>query len=216
MRNEKIIILYEDRDIIVCFKPAKLLTIRTSDKKTYFNNAYHFLKERQLAKKENLFIVHRLDFDTSGLLIFAKNYTVKERLQSIFEQRRVERCYEAVVREDLPLNKKYQVRQYLTQNKSHQVYVTKDKVNGKEAITLLESKNHIKEGSVLDIRILTGRKNQIRLAIRELGLTLIGDERYSRDKADRMYLNAYRLAFPKEAKLKKPEFEIKPLWLKKD
>lgn len=206
-------ILYEDEDVIVIYKPYHLLTIRTDDKKTFSYNAYHFLKERQLAKREGLYIVHRLDFDTSGILIFAKSYPVKERLQALFEQRAVKRFYEAVVREKIPLGKEYKVRQFLAMNKSHQVYVTKDEKVGKEAITLIRANNYINIGTALKIEILTGRRNQIRLALRTLKLTLIGDKKYHHDEAKRMYLNAYKLIFPKEAKLKRSEFSVSPLWL---
>ena len=208
-------ILYEDKDIIVIYKPYHLLTIRTDDKKTFSYNAYHFLKERQMARHENLLIVHRLDFDTSGILIFAKSFSIKERLQSIFESRAVKRYYEAVVKEKVPLGKEYLVKQYLAMNKSHQVFVTKDKKIGKEAITSIKANNYINIGTALDIEIFTGRRNQIRIAISSLGLTLIGDKKYSDDIAKRMYLNAYKLVFPKEAKLQKSSFEVKPLWLVK-
>lgn len=208
-------ILYEDRDIIVIYKPYHLLTIRTDDKKTFTYNAYHFLKERQLTRHEGLFIVHRLDFDTSGILVFAKSAAVKERLQSIFEARQVKRYYEAVIKEKIPLGKEYLVKQYLAMNKSHQVYVTKDKTLGKEAITSIKANNYINIGTALDIEIFTGRRNQIRIAISSLKLTLIGDKKYSDDVAKRMYLNAYKLVFPEEAKLKKTTFEVKPLWLVK-
>ena len=207
-------ILYEDSDVIVIYKPYHLLTIRTDDKKTFSYNAYHFLKERQLVKKEGLFVVHRLDFETSGLLIFAKSYEVKERLQALFEKRKVQRYYEAVVKEHLPLQKEYFVKQYLGMTKSHQVFVTNDPTKGKEAITKIKTNNHIQLRTALDIEILTGRRNQIRIAIRSLKLTLVGDKKYSDDEAKRMYLNAYKLVFPKEAQLQQNVFEVKPLWLR--
>lgn len=85
--------------------------------------------------------------------------------------------------------------------------------NGKEAITLVEASNYIQIGTALKINIRTGRRNQIRLAIHHLGLTLLGDKRYSHNENKRMYLNCYHLSFPKEAKLKQSDFSTAPLWL---
>jgi len=204
-------ILYEDESIIVVYKKRNVFTIRTTDKKTYAYNLYHYLKMYMWKKKEDLFIVHRLDYETSGILIFAKSYPMKEKLQKCFEERKVIRDYEAVIQERIPLNQSFHVEQYL-EERGFKVFQT-DKEHGKQAITDISSINYINIGTALKINISTGRKNQIRMAIHSLGFTLLGDKRFANSEAKRMYLNAYRLVFPAELGLKQPEFKVDPLWI---
>ena len=211
MKKELFQIVYEDRDVLVVNKDKNILTIRTADPKTFNRNLYHYVHDYLVSRHSRPFIVHRLDFETSGLVVFAKSFEVKERLQKCFEERKVVRLYEAVVRESVPMAKIYHVHMMLEQNRNtFQVYQSS---RGKEAITLIEAINPIQIGTALKVEILTGRKNQIRLAIHKKGWTLIGDQRYSRDEGKRMYLNAYYLRFPEESGLKKREFFCEPLWI---
>ncbi len=106
-------IVYEDSDIIVVYKNKNLLTIRTDDKKTFSRNLYHYVHEYLAKKHQRPYIVHRLDFDTSGLVIFAKTPQMKEILQKCFEERTVTRIYEAGIRENIEIGKTYKVHQYL-------------------------------------------------------------------------------------------------------
>lgn len=203
-------ILYEDNSILVVYKQRNVFTIRTNDKYTFTHNLYHYLYLYLKKKNENIYIVHRLDYETSGILIFAKNLEMKNYLQSLFEERKVQRYYEAVIKEKIPLNYQKEVR--MTLNIKDNGKVIKDN-DGKEAITILQASNYIQIGTALKIEIKTGRKNQIRMAINEEGFTLIGDKRYSNNIDKRMYLNAYHLILPKDDKLKENEFYVKPLWL---
>lgn len=164
-------------------------------------------------KGERIFIVHRLDYETSGLLIFAKKLEVKERLQSLFEERKIKRLYEAVIQEKIEPGLTWEVAQYLTSNGKGGRVILTDKEHDKEAITHLKSANQIQIGTVLNIQIDTGRRAQIRMAIASLGYHLIGDNKCSNTPAKRMYLNAYRLKFPEESYLKQRIFETTPLWL---
>lgn len=205
-------IYYEDKDIIVVIKKSGLLSVATD--KDDRHNLYHYVREYLNNKKQRVFIVHRLDRDTSGLVVFSKSMAMKERLQSYFETGNVIRHYEAIVKESIEPGKRMKVDQYLAFDpKSGNVYVTKDKEKGKRAITYLECDHTNKLGSVLKIDIKTGRRNQIRLACKTLGLTLIGDKKYSKDKSSRMFLNEYELEFPKESGLRKTRFHLEPLWL---
>jgi len=205
-------IYYEDADILVVIKPAGLLSIGTD--KDANHNLYHYVREYLNAKRQKVFIVHRLDRDTSGLVIFAKTPAWKEKLQTCFEEATVKRSYEAIVREQVEPGKSYKVEQYLAfDERSGNVYVTRDPHLGKKAVTLLRADHRNKLGTVMDIHILTGRRNQIRLALKSLGLTLLGDRKYTEDKSKRMFLNAYELVFPKELKLRKGIFRLSPLWL---
>lgn len=213
MRKPPYQIIYEDEQIIVVYKERNVFSIRTTDKRTFTHNLYHYIHEYLKKKNERPFIVHRLDYETSGIMIFAKSSELKEELQSYFENRQVIRLYEAVIKEKIDPNISYNVIQYLASNgKGGKVFVA-DKSIGKEAITHLCSKNQIQIGTVLDISIETGRRAQIRMAINSLGYHLLGDNRYSNIPAKRMYLNAYKLVFPENSSTKKKEFYVKPLWL---
>lgn len=205
-------ILYEDSDILVVDKKRNVFTIRTQDKRTFAHNLYHYLKVYLNRKGEDLFIVHRLDYETSGLLVFAKSALVKARLQSCFEQRNVLRLYEGVIPFGLPLGKDFTVKQYLSSGKGKIEAVNRE--DGKEAITYLRTQNDIQIGTALRIQIETGRRNQIRLALSFLGYPLLGDSRYQGKEAKRLYLNAYLLSFPDEAHLKQNTFFMPPLWIK--
>lgn len=206
-------ILYEDEKILVVYKKRDVFTIRTNDKKTFSHNLYHYLKMYLFKKRENLFIVHRLDYETSGIILFAKSYQIKQALQKCFEERKVTKLYEGVVAEKIPLNKKYHVVQYLKKEGMNVVVSSKEDEEAKEAITDIESINYIQIGTALKIAIDTGRHNQIRLAIHSLGLTLLGDKRFCNSEAKRMYLNAYSLSFPPESGLTKTTFSVDPLWI---
>ncbi len=206
-------IIYEDDEIIVVYKERDVFSIHTNDKKTYTHNLYHYLYEYLKKKGERPFIVHRLDYETSGVMVFAKSSSLKEELQSYFENRQVIRLYEAVIEERIEPNIHYDVNQYLASNdKGGKVFVSNEE-NGKEAITHLTSKNQIQIGTVLHISIETGRRAQIRMAISSLGYHLLGDNKYSETSAKRMYLNAYKLVFPSSSSIKQKEFFTNPLWL---
>lgn len=206
-------IIYEDDDILVVYKERNVFTIRTSDKRTYSHNLYHYIHEYLAKKGERPFIVHRLDYETSGLLIFAKKSFLKELLQKELEEHHVKRLYEAVIQERIESGLAFDVKQYLASNeKGGKVYLSNPKC-GKLAITHLISKNQIQIGTVLDISIETGRRAQIRLAISSLGYHLLGDMKYSFVPAKRMYLNSYELDFDESLPIKKHHFQIKPLWL---
>ncbi len=204
-------IIYEDKDIIVVYKKKDVFSIRTTDKKTFAHNLYHYLREYLIKKDESIFIVHRLDYETSGVMIFAKSGQMKQKLQDCFKNHQVERHYEAVIKEKIPLNKTYRVKQYLSMY-GKGVIVSNEK-EGKEAITNITSINYTNIGTAVDITIETGKHNQIRLAIQHLHLTLLGDKRYSHDEAKRMYLNEYKLVFPTELGLAQSVFETAPLWI---
>ncbi|MCR4698131.1 MAG: RluA family pseudouridine synthase [Bacilli bacterium] len=206
-------IIYQDKDIMAVYKKSGLLTIGTP--KDPDHNLYHYVREYLNLHREKCFIVHRLDRDTSGIVLFAKSFEMKEKLQKAFEERNVIRKYEAVVREHLPLDIKKKVVQYLFYDKrSGRVFIANPKERkGLEAITYIRTNNYIDLGTVLDINIETGRQNQIRLALHSLHYTLIGDSKYAHDEAKKMLLNEYYLELPTYLKLKQNVFTTRPLWL---
>ncbi len=209
-------ILYEDEKIIVVYKNRDVFTIKTEDKKTYSYNLYHYLFLYLRKKGEKPYLVHRLDFETSGILIFAKDGMTQLCLRKCFEERKVIRLYEAVIKEELPLGLKKEVKMFLSKNEKGKRIVPVSEQEGKEAITIYQVRNRIQIGTALKIQILTGRRNQIRIALKEEGMTLIGDRRYSMNEAKRMYLNSYYLKFPSDFGLRKNEFVLQPLWLKEE
>lgn len=205
-------VLYEDKDRIAVTKKSGLLTIAKTEGD--YHNLYHYVRDYLNRKKQKCFIVHRLDRDTSGIVLFAKSIARKEKLQSVFESQEVGRFYEAVIVEDRkePLH----IEQFINYNKkSGRSYVTKDRKEGKLAITdiIPDHKNDL--GTTIKIKIETGRQNQIRLAIASSGYTLLGDKKYSRSSFKRRMLNEYRIILPKD-KFRKNVFYLKPLWLKRD
>ena len=193
MRKEKLNIVYQDKDIIVVSKDTNLLTIGTERERE--NTLYHkvLMYERSKHKANKIFIVHRLDKDTSGIVLFAKNEKAKNILQDNWDKYAIERKYVAVV--EGKLNKKEdEIRSYLKENSVHKVYSTKDK-DGKLAITGYKVLNTSKSFSLVDIDIKTGRKNQIRVHLSDIGNPIIGDKKYGSktNPIKRMGLHANKL-----------------------
>lgn len=206
-------IVYEDEDLLVVYKPAGLLTVDDDRGST---NLYSLLKERESRsplRRDRLFVVHRLDRDTSGLLIFARSARVKDVLQSAFEEGAVERRYEAVVSgRRLPLDKTLRVTINLAQDQKGNIKVVSR--GGKECVTYIRCLAQGEQRSLLDVSLLTGRRNQIRLSLKTLGCPIVGDSKYGGIRAERMMLNAYLLDFPSELGLKRAHFEVPRLFAK--
>jgi RluA family pseudouridine synthase len=175
-------IIYEDQDIIVVNKVNGLLTVSTDrerDKTAHFL-LNEYVKKGNARSKNRVFIVHRLDRDTSGILVFAKSEKVKRYLQD--EWSSFTKKYFAVVHGKL-LEKEGVITSYLTENRAHRMYSTKDSEKGKLSKTGYKL---IKEGrgfSLLEISLFTGRKNQIRVHFSEKGHPVVGDKLYG--KVDR-------------------------------
>ena len=186
-------ILFEDDNIIVVNKPSGLLTISTDKEKE--KTLYHIARDYLISKdkRARVFIVHRLDKDTSGIVILAKNEKTKRDLQDNWNDFVKLREYTAVVHGNL--NKKEdKIVEYLMETKTNLVYKTNNK-EGKEAITNYKVIKENDEYSLVSINIETGRKNQIRVAFNNLGNPIVGDKKYSniKDNESRLYLHANRL-----------------------
>ncbi len=189
-------VVHEDDDILIIDKPEGLLTMATDKEKEW--TAYHALTDYVRASgktgRERIFIVHRLDREASGLIIFAKNVKTKEALQKNWQE--VEKKYYAVV-EGLPNEKSGTLESYLAEDKFRRVYSTGRSYDTKYART---DYRVLKEGrgvSLLEVTLHTGRKNQIRVHLSDFGHPIIGDEKYGShvDAARRMGLHAFRLTF---------------------
>lgn len=180
MKKDRLDIVYEDKEIIVINKPAHLLCIATADER--YNTLYHKVLEYEKKKNKNnkIFIVHRLDKDTSGLVLFAKNQKLKEQFQENWNSLAINREYYAIV-EGFVSKAKETIVQNLKETKTLLTYVTNDS-DGKQAITSYEVLKASKNYSILKIKILTGRKNQIRVAMQSINHPIIGDKKYGSKK----------------------------------
>lgn len=193
MVKEKLDIIYEDKTMIVVNKPAHLLTIATSDEK--INTLYHKVYEYEKKKHKNnkIFIVHRLDKDTSGIVLFAKNEKLKNALQKDWNDLAKVREYYAIVEGDVKKDKDI-IKEYLWETKTL-LTVRSSKEKGVLAITEYECLKRTKAHSILNINIKTGRKNQIRVAMQGINHPIIGDKKYGSTKNPlrRLCLHASRL-----------------------
>lgn len=186
-------VLFEDDHIIVVNKPSGLLTIATAKERE--KTLFHIVREYLVSKDKHakVFIVHRLDKDTSGIVVLAKDEKTKNKLQENWNEYVSLREYVAVVHGKL--NKESdRIVQHLKETKTNLVYVSRDN-DGKEAITNYKV---IKENdlySMVSITLETGRKNQIRVAFNTLRHPIVGDKKYGniKDKESRLYLHANRL-----------------------
>jgi len=170
-------ILYEDEDILVVDKVNGLLTVSTE--KVRDNTAYFLLtayvRKGNQKSKNRIFIVHRLDRDTSGVLVFAKHEKAKQYLQT--EWQKFSKKYYAVVHGTLPQQEGV-IETYLTENQAHKVYSVSDPKKGKLAQTGYRVLKVSKNFSLLEIDLMTGRKNQIRVHFSEMGNPVAGDKIY--------------------------------------
>jgi RluA family pseudouridine synthase len=170
-------ILYEDRDILVVDKVSGLLTV--SNDKVKENTAYYLLTDyvRKGNKKSRhrIFIVHRLDKDTSGVIVFAKTEKAKRYLQD--EWQRFQKQYCALVHGELP-KKEGIITSYLAENSARKMYSVSDPKKGKLSKTAYKVVRELGPYSFLEIDLLTGRKNQIRVHFAEEGYPVVGDKKY--------------------------------------
>ncbi len=189
-------ILFEDEDLIVVNKPAGLLAVGTPTNRT--RTAYFlltdYLRRGNPKSRNRVFIVHRLDQWTSGVLIFAKSEQVKERLQKNWPQ--VKKTYIAVVH-GRPEKAEGTVSSYLAENRGLKVYSTNDPSRGKLARTAYKVVKQAVDFSLLEIDLLTGRKNQIRVHLADIGCPIVGDRKYGNpdDGYKRLALHARSIRF---------------------
>ncbi len=184
---KKLDIAYEDKYLLIVNKPAKLLTIAGKNNEVnLYSEVYDYLHK----KNQKVFIVNRLDKDTSGLVVFAKNENVKRKMQDNWEN--VERKYFAVV--NGILNRDGYVESYLRETKTLLTYSAK---SGKYAKTIYKVIKYNKKYSLLEIKLVTGRKNQIRVHMADIKHSIVGDKKYglNNNPINRMGLHAYYLSF---------------------
>ena len=190
-------IIHEDKDIIVINKEAGLLTMASNKEKnkTAFATLSAHVKKAHADNK--IYIVHRLDRETSGLILFAKNEEIKTKLQESWNDTIQERTYIAIVEGKME-EQAGTVTSYLTESETSLiVHSSQNPKKGKKAITHYKVMNFKKGLSMLKVNLETGRKNQIRVHMQDLKHPVIGDKKYGStcSPIERLGLHAQVIAF---------------------
>lgn len=157
--HPRIKIVYEDDDILVVNKGYGLLSVGTDSIKE--GTAYSILREylKRKDQRNKIFIVHRLDQHTSGLMMFAKNTQAKETMQHNWNNMVLERCYNAIIRGRME-PAEGEIRSYLTENSAHEVYSTQNPEEGQLAVTRYRTVGHRGPYTLLELNLATGRKTR--------------------------------------------------------
>ncbi|MFH1092740.1 MAG: RluA family pseudouridine synthase [Candidatus Omnitrophota bacterium] len=201
-------ILYEDRDIIVIDKSAGLLSVKANyeAEKTAHHLLTNYVRKGNPKAKIELFVVHRLDRDTSGVLIFAKTLAIREKFAT--QWKNVEKKYLALVHGNLK-EKNGIIESYLAEGDDYTVRSVKNPEEGKLARTKYKVIKETNKHSLLEIDLLTGKKNQIRVHLSESGHPIVGDEKYKRNSKGRLALHAWSIKFKHPFNNKEMMFETK-------
>ena len=189
-------ILHEDLDLLVVVKPAGLLTVGTDRDKSRTAHCLlnDYVRKGNPKARNRVYVVHRLDQDTSGILLFAKSEQAKTFLQEHWDA--TDKHYLAIVHGQLTA-REGMISSYLAENAAHNVYSTPDAGKGKLSHTAYKVLQESQGLSLLDIHLLTGRKHQIRVHFAEHGHPVAGDRKYGgRDAVcKRLALHASSIAF---------------------
>ena len=200
-------IVWEDDELIVVDKKDGLLSV--SDSPTQERTAYFLLNEyvKKINPRNKIFILHRLDKGTSGLMMFAKNRNIQEYLRENWHNMITKRTYVALI-EGIPEKKEDTIITYLAENSRMKVYCT-DPQNGKEAVSHYHVLKSNADYSLIEVDLETGRKNQIRAQMEYIGYPVAGDPKYGAltDPAGRLMLHAMRLFFIHPATNQEMRFE---------
>ena len=189
-------ILHEDKDLLVVEKPSGLLTVGTGSNTSrtahYLLNDY--VRKGNPKSRNRVYVVHRLDQDTSGLLIFARSEQSKKFLQDNWSE--TEKHYLAIVHGQLEPGEG-RITSYLAENAAHNVYSTPDPAKGKLSHTDYKELRRTNGLSLMDIHLVTGRKHQIRVHFAGQGHPVLGDRKYGKEKnaAKRLALHARSITF---------------------
>lgn len=196
-------ILYEDQALVVIYKPEGLLSVATDTE--VFRTAHDYLKRRSPGRR--VFPVHRLDRDTSGVMVFAYTQEAKEHLKDQFEKHTIHREYRAILSGHLE-EKQGKWESYLIEDSAFRVHESYKKDGAKLAITFFEVLQESRRLSLVKFVLKTGKKNQIRVQAAERGHPVMGDTKYGNehDTFPRLALHAMVLEFDHPLKDKKMSF----------
>lgn len=194
-QNPQVRILYEDEWMVVIEKASGLLSVPNDNARE--NNAFNIVREyiRHDNPNAELFTCHRLDQYTSGILMFSKNRDMQQELRDNWDYYVKERRYVCVT-ERVPEKKEDEIQSLLTENDRLQVHSTDNEDEGKLAVThyrVLQSRGRY---ALVDVEIFTGKKNQIRVHMTEMGCPIAGDIKYGAETnpARRLMLHNYRFS----------------------
>ena len=209
LREAGVRIIHQDDDLIAIDKPAALLSVATERERS--DTAFARLNAYLAARREGRpFVVHRLDRETSGVLLFARSAAARDRVQASWD--RVTKTYLAVV-EGEPRPSEGTIRNFLTEGDDLRVRASAGpRPRSKEAVTRYRVAAAGNGRAVVEVELGTGRKHQIRVHLAGLGCPVIGDRTYgaTTDPAGRLGLHAWRLALDHPATGRRVELESPP------
>jgi 23S rRNA pseudouridine1911/1915/1917 synthase len=193
---KKMNLLYEDEHLLVIEKSAGLLSVATAkeNEETAFSILKRYVKKSH--HRAELYIVHRLDRDTSGIMMFAKTKEIQQKLQDNWENAVTKRIYYAVV-EGHVNNAEGEIVSCLKENKALMMYSSNTPGDGQKAVTRYRVLKSNARYSLLEVSLQTGRKNQIRVHLQDIGHSIAGDKKYgaATDPLGRLGLHAGILEF---------------------
>ncbi len=189
-----ITILYEDRDIIVIEKRSGLLSVKANyeAEKTAHHLLTNYVRKGNPKARINLFAVHRLDRETSGVMIFAKSIEIREKFAAQWEG--VDKVYIAVVHGQFA-EKSGIFKSFLAEGDDYKMQSVRHPKDGELARTQYKVIKESKHYSLLEVHLLTGKKNQIRVHLSESGHPIVGDKKYGQDTKGRLALHALSIRF---------------------
>lgn len=204
-------VIYEDDDLIVIEKESGMLSIAGNSKDfevTAHNQLMAYVKRHH--PKNRIYVVHRLDKDTSGIMLFAKNEKMKATLQENWKEIVTERMYTALVEGNVK-KQSGTITSWLTESKTFKMYSSPFDNGGKQAITHYKKIRGNKNYSLLEVMLETGRKNQIRVHMEEIGHPIVGDKKYGAhgNPLKRVGLHATTLVFKHPVTGKQMKFTSK-------
>lgn len=171
-------IIHEDRDIIVIDKPSALLTTGNEKERNKTAIAYlnDYVRKGVIKSRNRVYVVHRLDRETSGIIIFAKHEEAQQHLKDEWFNT-PGKIYHAVVH-GTPPEKSGKISSYLAENGIHKMFSTKDKHKGKISETNYKIIRENADYSLLELELLTSRKHQSRVQLADAGFPIVGDKKY--------------------------------------
>lgn len=204
-------IQYEDQDLIIVQKDAGLLSVASDKEKELTAHHQLMMYVRHEHPRNKVYVVHRLDKDTSGVMMFAKNERARNILQNAWKDMVKERTYVALVEGEVQ-KEKDTITSWLRETRTRVVYSSYTKDDGLYAVTHYKKVQANEEFSLLEVELETGRKNQIRVHMKDIGHPVVGDKKYGSKKnvIRRLGLHAKALAFihPTTEKLMHFESEV--------
>jgi 23S rRNA pseudouridine1911/1915/1917 synthase len=185
-------VLHEDDEIIVLEKPEGLLSVATD----FENRATVHARLKRRFHNRRVYPVHRLDRETSGVMLFAYSEKARDFLKTQFEQHLIDKTYFAIVEKEMSLQKG-SWESYLEEDDFYYVKSTNDSEHGKLAVTHYEVLKAHKNRSLLRLKPQTGRKNQLRVHCSEAGHPIVGDKKYGAvtNPLKRVCLHAQKISF---------------------